>query len=68
MAKRRPAILRPIITLPRGTAQKMCQAEGVSKTALYAALNFTSFSDEAERIRKVAISLYGGVKTSKLIP
>lgn len=62
------AIRRPIITLPRGTAQKMCQAEGVSKTALYAALNFSSFSDEAERLRNVAITMYGGIKTSKVIP
>ena len=62
------AIRRPIITLPRGTAQKMCKAEGVSKTALYAALNFSSFSDEAERLRNVAISLYGGIKTYKVIP
>ena len=62
------AIRRPIITLPRGTAQKMCKAEGVSKTALYAALNFSSFSDEAERLRNVAITMYGGIKTSKVIP
>lgn len=62
------AIRRPIITLPRGTAKKMCQAEGVSKTALYAALNFSSFSDEAERLRNVAITMYGGIKTSKVIP
>ena len=62
------AIRRPIIVLPRGKAQQIIAAEGVSKTSLYAALNFTSHSDEAKRIREVAVSLYGGLKTSKLIP
>ena len=62
------AIRRPIIVLPRGKAPQIMSAENVSKTSLYAALNFTSHSVEAKRIREVAVSLYGGIKTTKLIP
>ena len=62
------AIRRPTIVMPRGSVEKLCKAEGKGKTSVYAALNFTSFSEEAERIRKVAVSMYGGIKTSKVIP
>lgn len=58
---------RLTIQLPRGAASRMMRAEGCSKTALYAALNSTSFSDEAKRLRKVALSKYGGVEYKKPI-
>ena len=61
------ALTRPTIQLPRGVADKIMQAEGCSRTALYAALNNTSNSDEAKRLRKVAINMYGGVEYKKPI-
>lgn len=61
------ALTRPTIQLPRGAASKIMRAEGCSKTALYAALNNTSHSDEAKHIRKVAIEIYGGVEFKKPI-
>lgn len=61
------ALTRPTIQLPRGAADKIMQAEGCSRTALYAALNHTSHSEEAKRLRKVAITMYGGVEFKKPI-
>ena len=54
--------------MPRGAVGKLCQAEGKGKTSVYAALNFTCNSEEAERIRKVALQMYGGIRTTKVIP
>ena len=62
------AIRRPTIVMPRGSVERLCKAEGKGKTSVYAALNFTSNSEEAERIRKVAVSMYGGIRTTKVIP
>lgn len=56
------AIKRKIIKVPRGVVEKICQARGCGKTTVYAALNYTSFSDEANLIRKEAVSIYGGVE------
>lgn len=57
---------RTVIVLPRGKVKQICKAEGVGKTTVYAALNGTSHSDNAERIRQLALSSYGGMKTKKL--
>ena len=58
---------RRVIQLPRGAAGKMCKSLNIGKTTLYAALNYTSNSDEAKRTRKVALTKYGGVEFSKPI-
>ena len=61
------AIRRKIIMVPKGSVEKICQSQGCKKTAVYAALNYTSFSDNAKRIRQLALSAYGGVETTKTI-
>ena len=61
------ATKRTTIQLPRGAARKICRAEGCGKTTLYAALNYTSHSDEAKRLRKLAVTMYGGVEYKKPI-
>lgn len=61
------ATKRRVIVLPRGVAPKICRAEGIGTTTLYAALNGTSNSEQAKRIRKLAVSSYGGVEWSKPI-
>lgn len=58
---------RPVIQLPRGKAPMMCKSLGIGTTTLYAALNYTSNSDEAKRTRKLALSKYGGVEIRKPI-
>ena len=59
------AIKRTVIQVPRGAVQNICQSQGCEKSAVYAALNFTSFSESAARIRQLALSDYGGIKTTK---
>ena len=50
---------------PQGTAD---DSAAVDTTALFhAALNGTSYSDEAKRLRKVALDMYGGVEYKKPI-
>ena len=56
---------RKTIVLPRGSVKKIMQSERVGKTTVYAALNYTSHSEEAKHIRKLATSIYGGVETKK---
>ena len=61
------AIKRKIIKVPKGVVGKICQAQNVGKTTVYAALNYTSNSDDAKLIRKLALNTYGGVETTQVI-
>jgi hypothetical protein len=61
------ATKRKVIQLPRGKAEKIMRAEGVGRTTLYAALNGTSNSDNAKKLRQLALSCYGGVEFMKPI-
>ena len=65
MTKRRK--YRQVIVVPRGTVGKICQSTGAGKTTVYAALNNTSSSEDAQHIRQLAITEYGGVEISKPI-
>ena len=58
---------REVIVVPRGAVGKICQSTGAGKTTVYAALNNTSFSEQAERIRQLALSQFDGVVISKPI-
>lgn len=58
---------KSFIQVPHGAIEKMCDAFGCKKTAVYDALNFATDSKLAVRIRKEALESYGGVKTYKLI-
>ena len=56
-----------VIVIPRGKADKICKALGIGKTTLYAALNYSSHSDEANRTRQKVLKEYGGVETTKVV-
>lgn len=58
---------KDIILLPRGAADKMCADLKIGKTTLYAALNFTSWSESAKNTRDLAVNKYGGYQTRKPI-
>jgi len=62
MAKR-----KPIIQVPHGTVPKICKAFRCKRSTVYAALCFDSKSELSENIRQSALTVYGGVKTTKLI-
>lgn len=59
---------RPTIILPRGKADKMCNALKIGRTTLYAALNYTSHSESANLTRQKALKEYGGILINKVIP
>ena len=58
---------RKVIQLPKGAAPKICNHLKIGTTTLYAALNYTSNSEDAKHTRKVALSEYGGVEIRKPI-
>ena len=62
------AIRRKVIVIPKGKAKQICNALKIGKTTLYAALNYTSNSDDAKITRQKVLSEYGGIETTKVIP
>lgn len=60
-------IKREIITVPRGSVEGLCKATNVKKGTVYNALNYTSNSEIAQKIRKLALNEYGGFKIKKPI-
>ena len=56
-----------VIVIPRGKADKICRALNIGRTTLYAALNYTSHSDDAELTRQKVLKEYGGIETSKIV-
>lgn len=57
----------PVIKIPRKSADDICRALKIGKTTLYAALNYTSNSDEAKNTREVVLKKYNGVKTTRIV-
>ena len=62
------AIRRKVIVIPRGKAGQICSALNIGKTTLYAALNYTSNSEDAKTTRLKVLKEYGGIETTKVIP
>ena len=58
---------REIIYLPPNKRDALCTALGVSRKTYYNAVNGFTNSASAEKIRREAIDLYGGVATTKTI-
>lgn len=58
---------KKIIQVPPGNIEKLCKAMRCKRTAVYDALAFKTDSELANSIRHNAITLYGGVQTTKLI-
>lgn len=55
----------PIIALPVESVLKLAEVYNVTRAAIYNALNYHSNSEQARKIRKDAIELYGGVSDTK---
>ena len=56
------------IVVPKGNIEKMCKAYNCSQASVYYALRYESDSERAQLLRRAAVELYGGIKTSKVIP
>ena len=60
-------IRKKIIQVSPKNIEKICEAKGCKRTAVYDALRYKTNSELAVSIRKEALDFYGGVKTSKII-
>ena len=58
---------RNVISLRKDQFQKLCNDLQVKRNTVYAALNYTSNSESAQLIRQKAMSIYGGIVTSKAV-
>lgn len=61
------ATRRTVITLTKSNFEALKKSQNVSRSAVYDALNGSSNSETAQQIRRLALSTYGGVKTTKVI-
>lgn len=58
---------RTIITLTKSNFEALRKSQNVSRASVYNALNGSSNSETAQQIRRLALSVYGGVKTTRVI-
>lgn len=61
------AIKKKIIKIPRKNVDLLAKAMNVAPVTVWNALAFRSDSENAQQIRRLAISTYGGVETTKII-
>lgn len=57
---------RSVIKVPNGNIQKIMSELNVKRSCVYSALNYSSNSEIAQKIRRVAMSDYGGVTATKV--
>jgi len=60
-------IKRNIITVKKEFIGAICAEMNVSRASVYNALNYSTNSDTAQKIRRLAIQNYGGIETKKVI-
>ena len=61
------ATRRIVISLTKDNLEALCKSQNVSRATVYNALNGNSGSELAQKIRQLAIDVYGGLKYSKII-
>ena len=59
------AYKKKIIMVPKGAAKKIAKDQRCAVSSVYNALNYTTHSESAEHIRRLATAVYGGVETTK---
>ena len=58
---------KKIIQIPKGNIDKLMAAVGCSRYAVWNALAYRCDSETAKSIRRMALSSFGGVETTKLV-
>ena len=58
---------KKIIQIPPKNVELLAKAMGVAKVTVWNALAFRSDSENARQIRKLALSTYGGVESTRLV-
>lgn len=61
------AIKRKYIAVQVGIVEALCKRLNVKRASVYNALNYTTNSETAQNIRRLALSEYGGVEATKVI-
>lgn len=56
-----------IIQIPPKNVESLAKAMKVGKVTVWNALAYRSDSENAQQIRKLALSTYGGIETTKVI-
>jgi hypothetical protein len=58
---------KKIIQIPRKNVDLLAKAMHVAPVTVWNALAFRSDSDNAQQIRRLALSTYGGIETTKIV-
>ena len=58
---------KKIIQVPRKNVDALAKVMGVKNTTVWNALAFRSDSENAQQIRRLALSTYGGIETYKMV-
>lgn len=58
---------REVIRIKGKAIQAICDELHISRSSVFNALNYTSSSETAQQVRRLALSVYGGVKAQKII-
>ena len=58
---------KKIIQVSRKNVDALAKAVGVKNTTVWNALAFRSDSENAQQIRRLALSSYGGIETYKMV-
>ena len=61
------AVKRTVIVLTKDKFEALRKSQNAGRSQMYNALNYTSNSQSAQNIRRLALSMYGGEKTTKII-
>ena len=61
------ATRRPIIKIKKDSVQAICNELHISRATVFNALNYSTSSETAQQVRRLALSVYGGVKATKVI-
>lgn len=58
---------KKIVVVHPKNVEKLAEAHHIAKGTVYAMLAYKSYSGLAQLVRKQAVDLYGGVKTTKVV-
>lgn len=61
------AVRKKVIRVPKGAVESICKALNVRRASVYNALKYNTNSENAQNIRRLALSTYGGVEATDIV-
>lgn len=61
------AVKRKYIAVPHGAVQAICRELKLKRSSVYHALNYETNSENARQVRRLALTVYGGIEAQKVI-